>query len=100
MENTDIDTQNPSLAPFCSPVPGTTLLNAFAEVARTNPLLLSTGSMGSEDKDERATQRQLRHVLELMVVLWGDLPSQCSSGTYMSTLKCLFSAHHTLFMQM
>ena len=29
---------------------------------------------------EVSTQMQLRRVLELMLVLWGDLPIQCSPG--------------------
>lgn len=83
LQNTKFSSRsNPSYAPLCSPTPGSTLLNAFSDVARTNPPVhapLTAAPQGSRD-EEAATQKQLRHVLELMVVLWGDLPSQCSTG--------------------
>lgn len=80
LSNTEFSARdNPSFAPLCSPVTGTTLLNAFSDVARTNPISGPQG--GGEGGDEEvATRKQLRCVLELMVVLWGDLPTQCSSG--------------------
>ena len=68
----------PSFAPLCSPVPGTTLLNAFSDVICANPVLDGGAAEGADE--EVATQKQLRRVLELMVVLWGDLPDECSSG--------------------
>lgn len=83
LSNTEFTARdNPSFAPLCTPVPGTTLLNAFSDVARTNPVPTPGPLGGSEggSKEEAATQKQLRCVLELIVVLWGDLPSQCSTG--------------------
>ena len=72
-----------SLAPLCVPASGTTLLNAFADVARTTSSSSSSVTPSSREEgegSEAAVQAQLRRVLQLMVVLWGDLPSQCSPG--------------------
>ena len=38
------------------------------------------GPRERQGSQEVSTQLQLRRVLELMVVLWGDLPVQCSPG--------------------
>lgn len=86
LKNTDFgDRSSPSFAPLCTPIAGTTLLNAFSDVTRVNPIsdppaAAPLGSREAEGAEEVETQKQLRRVLELMVVLWGDLPTQCSTG--------------------
>ena len=74
LQNTEfVDDGNDSQPRLCRPVAGTTLLNTFCTVARGTPL-------PKEDAEEWEVQMQLRRVLQLMGVLWGDLPARCSDG--------------------
>lgn len=82
LEHTEFLEQGQSLPPLCSPHPGTALLHAFAGVARENPLPPPAGPPGSGEREEEevTVQQQLRRVLQLMVVLWGDLSAQHNSS--------------------
>jgi len=64
-----------SSAPLCSPEEGTTLLTALSEVSCSQDLLPP-----AQERGGMAAWQQLERVLQLLVVLWGDLPDMTSPG--------------------
>ena len=74
-----------SNAPLCSPAEGTSLLCSLSEVACAHrlqppPPLSSLTTKEEGEEGEMTAWQQLERVLQLLVVLWGDLPPELSPG--------------------
>ena len=75
LENTVFSDDSDSGAPLCFPKEGTTLLTALSEVTCSQDLLPP-----AQERGEGVAWQQLERVLQLLVVLWGDLPDMTSPG--------------------